>query len=185
MPRTPPRKFLFLDATIIVAAIALGTFAVWWTVPGLASIRKQLQVSTAPGEQAFYVIQSTVLTICPYLSSASLALLILRLRRPRPRLRRCLRQPGMVASAAASLALAIEAVRIVPLFALGSRSVWLSKLFIGPDQQICFAILGAWAVLKLGGVWRPEPSAIDWAGRVVGVAWIFVATLSSFRYYLI
>ena len=50
MPRDLPQKLRFLDATIVIAAIALGTFAVWWTVPGLGTFRKQLQGSTAPGE---------------------------------------------------------------------------------------------------------------------------------------
>ena len=185
MPQTSPPRLRLLDATILIAAFALGTFAVWWTAPGLASILKQLQVSTAPSERAYYVIHCIVLISCPYLGSASLALLILRLRKPRPERRRCLRQPGMVASAAATLALAIEAARVIPLFALGSTSVRLSNLFIGPDQRICFAILGAWTALKVGGIWRPEPGGIDRAGRVVGVAWIVVATLSSSRYYLI
>jgi hypothetical protein len=37
---------------------------------------------------------------------------------------------------------------------------------------VATAVAGAWFVLLLAGWWRPEPSWIDRAGRVIGILWI-------------
>jgi hypothetical protein len=44
--------------------------------------------------------------------------------------------------------------------------------------DVGFAILGGWVALVLSGRWRPEPSWIDRAGRIIGVTWIAAVVLS-------
>jgi hypothetical protein len=48
--------------------------------------------------------------------------------------------------------------------------------------DVGFAVLGGWAVLVLSGRWRPEPSWIDRAGRIIGATWIGAVVLARFLF---
>jgi hypothetical protein len=117
-----------------------------------------------------------------YVSLGMVALLFLRLRRPRPGLRRVSRQPGAVACAAGTAAVVAGGVIVLSrhLFSngnpLGMISTWppWHELYEWPmvEARISAAVVAAWTALGLSGRWRSEPSWIDRAGRVMGAYWV-------------
>jgi hypothetical protein len=130
----------------------------------------------------------------PGLAGLSIAVLGLRLRRPRPGLRRLARQPGFVACTAAAIVLGIRMANlasvagVITLDSPGS-SFW-GEIFddgmrdsLGsiPSDVGC-AVAVAWTIQGLGGRWRPEPSWIDRTGRVLGALWITTIPFAYFTY---
>ena len=113
----------------------------------------------------------------PLAVALSLAMWILRLRQPRPSVRRLLRQPGMVATSATVIGISIFLVKALltqyyhlqtsstPM--LPSYSLWFVRL---PWNGEIVAVV--WLLLWASGAWRNEPSWIDRAGRVLGIYWI-------------
>jgi len=184
MPRAIRRPFTVGDAMIFVAAIAVGTLAIRATLPDLTTFKADLNRTPSPGMRNFLTLQFSLSAIIPYLASLTPAMLIVRLRQPRPGLRRVGRQPGLIACGAATVAMAIEALWIGSLLARGSGFIHGSTVFVGYAQQVSFAVIGGWSALALSGRWRPESSWIDRSGRFLGICWIGVTILSWSRYYL-
>jgi hypothetical protein len=152
------------DAMILVAV----------TAAGFATARACLRAM--PGlDPAFAVRVSAVFVAL----ALTIALIPLRLRRPRPR--RPARQPGMIACCAVSLALA---------FILAEQANHWLKPEPGPASSEPYyrtinlvfnllrldlyspAVAGAWLALALSGRWRPARDWLDWAGLALGVCWI-------------
>jgi len=180
LERPKARRLTILDGAVLVAATGLA----------LAIARGAVGAARTTGEAALVLIPAL-------LTCATAAVLALRLRRPRPDLRRLTRQPGAVAVLAASAALAVGAlpiaaaaiVRLVrmsqasPAVVLGAVSVpvsgfepgwatWLTGPLFHLTRLVGVAVLGAWIVLALSGRRRPEASWIDALGRLLGAFWI-------------
>jgi len=114
-----------------------------------------------------------------FLVLASLTLLVVRLRGPRPPRRRLWRQPGLAASAGAVIGFLIGSLR-----ALAEWSTRLPpepSMHMPPPEEPFFSraeafvgpgVMGAWLALILIGRWRSERGAIDRLGRLVGIGWI-------------
>jgi len=103
------RKFNLLDAMILIAA----------TAAGLALLRTFLASGRfflgSPFQRRFEsCVLSGIEAAYPFLVMWTLALVILRLRQPRPRIRRLIRQPGMAACSVASMMLIVQLLGIVP-----------------------------------------------------------------------
>jgi hypothetical protein len=188
------RRFTISDALILVAATAVGLAG----AQGLEFTRRLMAYATRPElrtpERTIIAIWHGIdLFVLPCLMAWTLALLALRLRRPRPGRVRLGRQPGMMACVAvvAGLALGIieTAVEVLMAFAgndfrgsfagpAGAVS-WQAKLsrlvlpwnFIVP-YYFGTAVVVAWTVLAVSGRWRREPGWIDTAGIGLGLAWI-------------
>jgi len=170
------RKFGILDAIILVVATAAGF--------GVIRARESVfAAATVFSARSGIVERGTAATI-PFLMAWTLAFLVLRLRRPRPRLRRLARQPGMAACVAAMPAMAYASVW-TPLIAIKFGAIqraW-QKGFL-PDARsfffstygdlVAFWVVGAWLTLALGCRWRSEPNWIDRLGTILGLAWIMV-----------
>jgi hypothetical protein len=107
-PREAPRRFNLGDALILVAALSVGCLAIRATLPALDALKSDLRRVKSPGMRRFLVVQYGLSAFIPYLSAITPAMLILRLRQPRPGLRHVGRQPGMVACSVATSAMAIE-----------------------------------------------------------------------------
>jgi hypothetical protein len=107
MKTNSTRTCTILDATILVAATAVGLAIVRAFVADGWFFRQEFPIS-----HINFMTQCANEASLPFLASWTLCFLILRLRRPRPRLRRLARQPGMAACSAAALLL------IVPLMAI-------------------------------------------------------------------
>jgi hypothetical protein len=184
MQRETPRRSALVDAMILVAALSVGCLAIRATLPTLDSMKSNLSRAQSPGMRRFQALQFGLSAFIPYLSVLTPALLILRLRQPRPTLRHVGRQPGMVACTAATIAMAIETRWIGSLIWVGSGFIHAETVFVGYAQQVSFAVVGAWIALALSGRWRPEKSWIDRSGRLIGWVWVVVTILSWSRYYL-
>jgi hypothetical protein len=184
MPGEMPRRFTVGDAMILVAAAAVGTLAIRGTLPDLSSLESQLNTAPSPGMRRFLTLQFGLSAVIPYLATLTPAVVIMRLRQPRPSLRRVGRQPGSIACTVATVAMAIEALWIASLLARGSGCINASTVFVGYAQQVSFAVVGGWVTLALSGRWRSEPGWIDRIGRILGVIWIGITALSWSRYYL-
>jgi len=166
MSRPARRRFTILDAMVMAAATAVGLAylravlpAGWWWNPGISPPRRTLAITFG--------------TISCLSTPWMIAILYLRLRRPRAQLRRLTRQPGVMACCAA-LAAMIPALIHVALYATFRESYSWSKWTIDA-AWICAhelsggSVAGAWLALALSGRWRAEPDWIDRFGGLLGV----------------
>jgi hypothetical protein len=179
MPSHSSRKFAILDAMIAVAAVSVGIALVRATAPTIDTIWRPPYVTYVPGTRNITVVYGLLSYVLPFLAAWTPALLFLRLRQPRPRLRYVFRQPGTVACVAATLAMSIELFFVVPLLAFSSRFWEVESLFfVGYSPEVSFAIIGSWSALALTGRARTEPGWIDLAGRITGAAWLACTAVS-------
>jgi hypothetical protein len=117
-----------------------------------------------------------LLNYVPVLAACTVALFVLQLRQPRPRLRSLARRPGWVAVCAAVTGLAIAYVLVALKHAKGLGGWLLVEVSILP---VGVAVAAAWVNLAVSGLWRPENQWIDRLGRVAGVCWIAVTFLQA------
>ena len=130
------------------------------SLPGEMSLRWSLFDSNGP-QFARRIIGSGLITLGGFLLPMGLAVLILRLRRPRPSWFDLVHQPGLWACAAPVLA-----VLVMP--ALGVYfGIWSVAIFPG-------SVIAAWTALALSRQWCNEKSWVDRAGRLVGISWIIM-----------
>jgi hypothetical protein len=112
----------------------------------------------------------------------TLGFLVLRMRRPRPRLGRLWRQPGFVATCAASTVILIILLEKfiwhrnnIMHYLEGDRLAYLFQPALGSSPQPGPAVAAAWTILILSGRWRPEASWVDRCGRLIGGLWVLLA----------
>jgi len=168
------RRFTLADAMILIAATAAGLACsrVLLLTYGLGS-------SGTPGVLASY-LKNLLHSIEPCLMFWGIGVLICRMRRPRPPLRRLASQPGAVACLAAVLFLAIKLVRVllVPVFQpylagpVPSPTQWDLVSYISVLSSVDSIPAVVWLLMVIFRRWRAEPSWIDRAGRVLGACWI-------------
>jgi hypothetical protein len=177
MPGSAIRRFSLIDAMILIAATALGLGLDLW-------MRRMPVFSLVPPTTR---LSSLYYALAPWLSTAgcvallwSLAVVPMRLRKPRPTRRRLWRQPGVTACAAAGLATLLSVVSSIP-DRLGPQSLrehwesWYDVAHAASASTVTGpAIAIAWTVLALSGAWRAEASWIDRLGRGLGVTWFLL-----------
>ncbi len=202
---TTPRKFLLSDVIVLVAATAIG----------LAVFKPYHDVLFPPRFIPFFPsgtpftgwingMWTCVILASPLPMAWTLAFLALRLRRPRVRWRRLIRQPGLVAGLSAAFVLvwrlsgfATMCARVIgePNLAIwvvryrekgGSMAAWPpgwllfdTDHFLNTMAMIGVAVASSWMLLLLSGQWHPERSWIDRAGRVLGCFWIAILPLTA------
>lgn len=111
---------------------------------------------------------------------ASCLMLIFRLRKPRPPIRRVADQPGFVACLAmAAFQFALLAGQFVEDACDGRLENWTDldwsrdlAFLLGKNYLISCSVVVGWGLLVLGRRWRAEPGWIDGIGRALGFAWI-------------
>jgi hypothetical protein len=111
----------------------------------------------------------------------SLALVAIRVRRPRPPRIRLWCQPGFTACAAACVGVAVNALNQALATHCSLRdweyytlaAFWSSWPYAGP------AVAGAWLGLSVARRWRAERSSIELLGCLVGVCWLVEAVLGE------
>jgi hypothetical protein len=171
------RKLSVLDGMILIAALA-GWFASVRYFAGHSNLRN-IWYPWDYGITRIYRNQISLL-----LAILSLAVVIIRLRSPRPTRPGLLRQPGFAACLASVFALGLGALSqaLATHAGMGDWQAvprmifWQAWPYSGP------AVLGAWLTLRLTRRWRPERSAIDRLGRVIGWLWIFQFFTSEVLY---
>jgi hypothetical protein len=192
MPPPRRRPFTVLDAMVLVAATAVG-LAVMRSDPNsiLYRIAPAIRSHVRPDEHIhvkLYLITGDILEFQPLLLVWTYAALILRLRGPRPGIRRLARQPGF-----AALLTAVVCSAYAWLDGL-THGIWelanpdhkghpledltgsLSQLFDGV-WDLGAAVSAVWAFMALGQICRREPSWIDRLGRILGGGWIAATAL--------
>jgi hypothetical protein len=195
------RPFGLADGLVLAAAIGAGLAANRTSWPGLV-----LRWRHSP--DAHRTIEYGLELVCPYLVTGTLAALAMRLRGPRPRLLRLLRQPGTVACVVALAALLPVLCRMAGPWT-GGRFFQFTEHVVGPPggrehpdvfhghprylssawgivfsgNRIGFAVAGAWFALFASGRWRSEASWIDRLGRAMGWAWIVLTVVFWLRCY--
>jgi hypothetical protein len=162
------RRFNLVDGMIFVAATAVGRTVAKARMTGLPTIPPPVSWSQSLARAIITGLQASL----PMLLTATLAVLAIRLRRPRPTLLRLGREPGFAASVVAAPAILLCVVSAIPLLwnRHGSFFQGLSLLAYTPEGG--FAVTGAWLALAVGKRWRPQPNWVDRLGRLVGVGWI-------------
>ncbi|OJW22268.1 MAG: hypothetical protein BGO49_07225 [Planctomycetales bacterium 71-10] len=64
---------------------------------------------------------------------------------------------------------------------MGATTNCLSRIILVPIESghapaIATAVIATWAMLAVGGRWRPRPTWLDRVGRLIGLAWLAVAS---------
>ena len=178
MSPTPRRRITLFDLMVLTAATAIGLSIVQFAWPGSAVVAG---ISTPPVWQPGYPskarmvpIAERVVPFLPCLAAWTGAFLIVRLRGPRPRARRLVLQPGLVAAVAALSVLLIESIQLFGCARIDGRFGWSSRqsiaLFVVNGVVLLahhagWAVAVAWSTLALIG--RDVPSQ---AGSTVGAA---------------
>lgn len=189
------RPLRVLDLVVLVGALAVGSTAHRYHGWPL-SVGKVGGFHPAMWRAVYWAA-------LPPLWFASSAMVLLRLWPPRPPFRQLVVQPGMSACFVGFLLGAILLLVAVILQAMGRTSLvfeiwakWPSTaapsitghghvvdafwpaLFARHADAPGVAVLAAWLTLGLGGMWRWRGSALEWAGRVVGLCWLLVTGFS-------
>jgi hypothetical protein len=174
---TPGRRFGLLDGMILVVGSAVGFACCRSVIPG--------SMDPIAGFSALNWTFTAVDAVGFLLMLSSFMVLAMRLRSPRPTIRRVARQPG---AAACFAMVAFTTFRLLNVaYDLVTRNVieypsiesrvyhWLS-----PRSEDASTVAIVWMIFAFGRVGRPERSWIDRAGRVVGSCWILWALIGSF-----
>jgi hypothetical protein len=189
------RKFTILDGMILVAAVAAG-FAL--RRAAIDAFEKYGRISHVENKIES-VTRRAIEAEFPFLLTLTPAVLVMRLRRPRPRWLRLVRQPGMAAACAALVPIATSLVKLGQLaraledalrpkdttedvFVCGYISMPLLGDILGAfGSGVGLWVVGAWLILALSGR-RPERSWIDWLGRAVGMGWVSIVVMEALRF---
>ncbi|AGA28541.1 hypothetical protein [Singulisphaera acidiphila] len=126
---------------------------VWWWAGVVSRV----------GPRSWVISGVVQLLLCLFTPLAP-ALVVARLRRPRPPLRLIACQPGFVACALICLALLVGMELTILRIGLVPPPV----LMVIPGALV----ITAWSILAARRQWRRERSWVDRAGRIVGMAWI-------------
>ena len=189
MPATPPRRFTLFEGMVLIAATAVGIACsrAMWLALGIST--------TWPDTWAAWLEFAAIVfgTTWPILAVWTVAILFLRLLKPRPRWRRLTRQPGLIACLAVTTTLAflvsvVVGISVVDVIIMGFKRINLSALLNEFAELLIFVtpiliqigVLCAWTTLAVTGRWRSERSWIDGAGRLIGVAWFVVMMAGTF-----
>ena len=178
-----PRTFSLFDAIVSVAAIGLTVALarshltyLWANLraipyPGPAGWAGMWAYLRTRSDVSGTIVMLSFTSLECLLVSWTLAFFIMRLRKPRPPLRRLVRQPGMVAC---------------EVWLLGmSLGICITMFEAQPHVGLVVVVLTAcaipvaWAILALLGRLEAEPSWIDRLGRGLGVCWAVVIPLQA------
>ncbi len=187
------RPITLFDLVVLVAATAIGLSLVQFGWPGKAAATRIFTWPVWPSGGG-YPSKTWVLPIAERGAVPTLPRSLDRgvprdeAPRPRPRLKRLLMQPGLVAAVAALSILTIEWALLVGSAWLDGRFDFMSPLrtnaFVANGVVLLahhagWAVVVSWLTLVLIGRWHPERSWIDRWGRVLGCTWIIVGPVAS------
>jgi hypothetical protein len=214
MPAPRCRPFTVLDAMIFVAATAVGLWiarGMGLVMDGMFGVREERFFGGWPSVEwpdpsdplfrwgtyrgIHRALASVFFEAMPVMLPWTLALLWVRLRKPRPPLRRLCRQPGFAASTAVAIVTLIAFLG--ELSSSVERTTWgdgfkfrLGLMFISArdhylrgevDPPFGWAVVAVWGVLALGRMVRREPGWIDRMGQFAGFYWAITLILAVSR----
>jgi hypothetical protein len=192
------RTFDAIDGAIALIAIVLGCTGAIDAIPFLlrsVSMFSGLYYQRDLLGCLLGIVRGSLPAVTTLIAPLTIAVLIMRMRRPRLRLARCFRQYGAAACGAASIVLALEIANA--FLDLPGRLDWSRlnvdfRLWEGhsssfPARTVYgalalslgefpgLAVAGAYLALWATGLGRAEPRWIDRSGRALGWLWILVA----------
>jgi hypothetical protein len=191
MDAKPHRTFTLGDVLILIAALAVGL--AWmcdyqhgeqaresYPVPDYFPRRHLL----TPFVGVYRAEVAAWWTVCLYhvVAPVTLAVLVARFRKPRPRLRRIARQPGTVGCAAAVLAVIAELARNCndAIYSLQAGHPWYEFNTLAywdlDGAHPGLAVGAVWLLLAVSGCWKPERDWVDRAGIGLSLFWLIVPT---------
>jgi hypothetical protein len=190
------RTITLFDLMMVVAATAIGlSLAQFGWQRKIAGgwistwpVSAKYSVGGYPSTRWVVPIAGRVGPFLPCLVAWTGAFLVIRLRSPRPRRRRLLRQPGLVAAVVALSILTIEWTLFFGSAKLDGRFNWSSaesiNVFFANGQILLahhagWAVVASWLTLVLIGQWHPERSWVDRGGRILGCTWIIGGPAAS------
>jgi hypothetical protein len=184
------RRFNVGDALIALGALAIS-FALLRSQPYRGD---EFLISPGPGPAIARAISIWFGFVTPFLATATLAVLAIRLRRPRPPMHGLTCEAGATACLAAALVMAIDLTAILvdltrgTIFGYDRPRASLLSLVTGKDWsyvfadasgrghpdpvQVGLAVAATWFVLALGRRLRRPRGWIDRAGWILGLAWV-------------
>ena len=169
--KTSCRPFTLLDGMILVAGVGAG-FA--WLRARLPEYQDELDGMLGSRSRWSDIAFNAAGIL---LILGSMLVLILRLRKPRPKMRQVARQPGFGACFTA-VAIAIGCFYSELTYSMFYRAeypaisgAWHFESF-NPRDETAYAIAAIWLLFALGRIGRREPGWIDRSGRVLGWCWI-------------
>jgi hypothetical protein len=172
------RPFMLLDAMILVAATA-GGFGLWrWLfIDALNSPHNSIfQYSILYRTAAFFVTAGPVILV------ETLGFIAIRLRQPRPPLRRLMAQPGMMSCVASVCFLTFLATFLI---IASEKAGWpLGGLAEELPAPVGRVVATSWMILLLSRRWRFERGWIDMLGVILGCYWIVSASSFSISCFL-
>jgi hypothetical protein len=194
------RTMTLLDAILVVGSAAVGMGMFQWARRALFRgwiwiIDHGLPDSQNWSAERIIVTCSDIMVFfIPLVAPWTVLLILLRMRPPRPAWRWVWRQPGMAACLAAILGwcwsgLALLLAVDLDYLARSNRTIppdrWAQKYLADEVfMYVGLAIAAVWTVQFLSGRWRRSADWIDLTGRVVGVLWILIGLVWTFREYL-
>jgi hypothetical protein len=187
---SPPRRLRIQDALFLIVPLGVG-LALFRGLDFHATTTVRIHSDNATSD--WVKLAAPILGLASrVVAMEMLGLLLLQLRPPRPRPRRLTRQPGFVACAAAAAGMTAGGISGIALAVLGQPHLrflnnalfnLLPQIDLVPTQVTSWsyveagitpAIVTAWIAQALGRRWRPEPTLLDRAGRVLGAYWILL-----------
>ncbi|WP_422929081.1 hypothetical protein [Singulisphaera sp. PoT] len=179
------RPFGLADGMILVAATATGLSlsrkAV--DVAGPTSLWRMIRTLSSGGcsfeEFVNLSVELGIALVLPTLASWTFGCLLLRLRAPRPSRRRFTRQPGAMASLAASTVIGLSLAVALLHWLLTDRAIPKTSHVFGlalfVSMQVGVVVSCCWSTMIVSRGYVPEPTWLDRLGRLLGAAWIAVA----------
>jgi hypothetical protein len=181
------RALTLSDVMIMVGGVALVLAAGSHLFPLLADMVMRLgheatvSIANAPGNWPSFwrTIRFSFINTIGYatqiveivLAGMIPVFLIVRMKRPRPKLRALLLQPGTVAALAMVFGLFWITGLLLTAFPRRFDSFTAAPIAVGGTVAIC------WGILRLSRKWNTEPGWIDRLGRTLGCAAIAIAVL--------
>jgi hypothetical protein len=202
----PGRHFTALDAILVLGAFLAGAAWSFESQPLITHLAGEhvtrrfgeWRFVFSPFDRCFMIVRWSLPALAALLAPPTLAILIARLRTPRPPLARCFRQPGAAACAVASIFLVLEMVNhylnltirigmprlMQDLHDWGAHETTefasahgFGAPAVGLGKTPGLAVAGAYLALWASGLRRPESSWIDRVGRALGWFWILAALI--------
>lgn len=166
---TTARRFSLGDGMLLTGALAVAL--------GLGTLGARLW------PRHYYIEALTTVEVGLSLPAfcLSVAVGLAGLRGPARRVRRGVLRPGVAAGVAVAVRGVVhlfERFDYLPpanTYAYDRTSLFITTLVSPGPNAACVA--AAWAVLALGGRWRPEASWPDRAGRALGFSWLAAAAV--------
>jgi hypothetical protein len=193
----PNRRFTLIDAMIFIAASAPGFLHLKHCIDDpILGANSQIGANSQKLGVNLMILYHYINFIIPFMLMMTIAVLIIRLRKPRPPCRRIFRQPGTMACFGAIAVVLLEAVG--SLIAYGMLAfdssdgsfwavaqeitdwAWMGERYWEIPPRIGHVVGILWLVSILSRRWYPEPSWIDRLGRILGGFWIALIPFSWF-----